>query len=139
MKEIKDTAKARMLRAEMAGDGSSYRYCFCDIFKLAKVARILYFKEWYPELCSHPLRLRIYFRDPEKEVSTIAKIVTGYLQILSGPLPSPRVGVSTDDGFETIHFSKYENIVKIETADQEEGGVLLIRPEFQSKFRANPP
>jgi len=117
-KKVKDTFPAKRLREELTSN-QTYPQSSRD----SRDARVRIIEKSVEEFC-----LKVYFKDPEKEVLTINKILTGYPVRRRGFYLDPR---QMSIGGVFIYGSDIKNIVKIETADEEEGGVLWISPELR--------
>ncbi len=92
MKAIKDTARAKFVRAAMAGDGRRFLGTRIPASTRdpaarqdARLARLLSFDLWWPQFCEQPMKLKFFFVEGELIVSDI---VTGYLYLDDPAVPT---------------------------------------------------
>ena len=129
MKEKKDNAKARLLRDKMHRRVTYVGPNPYDI--VDERAKLILPHRWYPRYAENKPDLRIYFRERGNKELKIAKVLPGPAEKYCAPagFGAPRAKV----GGVPIKANELNDIVKIETADKEEGGVLWICRELQEK------
>ena len=136
MKKIHDTVKAKFLRAALGGRDDQF-LIFSD-WRLfitlgaydSKLDRLMSFKLWWPQHCSHPVKLKFYIADTFSKKIGITRIITGYLfhyrehQINSDVYIQPEPDSEPRSGW---WWSYGGGVERVETADTSEWGLLWVR------------